>query len=213
MENHYLLSVGQLCNEGYSVTFNNASVTICDSQEFQILRGTRDLDTGLWRINLRKENQQPKEAVENTVYALHNTGALVNYLHKALFSPTKSALLQAVKNGHLITWPGLTEKAINTHLKLTPATTMCHTSQRRQKIRSTSKTPITTNIEDFTTTNTHLGKKTHLVYAVLVDQGQLYTDLTGKFPVRSSKGNYYVMFCYIYDCNYVKVVPMKSRSA
>jgi hypothetical protein len=40
-----------------------------------------------------------------------------------------------------------------------------------------------------------------------------HTDLTGKFPVRSSKGNSYVMVCYIYDCNYVKVIPMKSRSA
>jgi hypothetical protein len=58
-----------------------------------------------------------------------------------------------------------------------------------------------------------LGTNTNLVYAVVVDQGQLYTDLTGKFPVRSSKGNSYVMVCYIYDCNYVKVVPMKSRSA
>jgi hypothetical protein len=35
----------------------------------------------------------------------------------------------------------------------------------------------------------------------------------GKFPVRSSKGNSYVMVCYVYDCNYIKVIPMKSRSA
>jgi hypothetical protein len=41
----------------------------------------------------------------------------------------------------------------------------------------------------------------HLVYAVVVDQCQLYTDLTGKYPVRSSKGNSYVMVCYVYDCN------------
>jgi hypothetical protein len=58
-----------------------------------------------------------------------------------------------------------------------------------------------------------MGTKTHLVYAVVVDQGQLYTDLTGMFPVRSSKGNSYVMVCYIYDCNYIKVITMKSRSA
>jgi hypothetical protein len=173
-----LLSVGQLCNEGYTVTFRNASVTICDSQGFQILSGARDLDTGLRRINLRKETQQPQQAVANNVYQLHNTGALFNYLHNALFSPKKSALLQAVKNGHIITWPGLTEKAINKHLKLTPATSMVHMNQRRQNIRSTSKTPITSDIEDFTTTNTNSGTKTHLVYAVLVDQGQLYTDLT-----------------------------------
>jgi hypothetical protein len=52
----------------------------------------------------------------------------------------------------------------------------------------------------------------HLVYAVVVGQVQLYTDLTGRFPVRSSKGNWYVMICYSFDCNYVKAVPMKSRS-
>jgi hypothetical protein len=58
-----------------------------------------------------------------------------------------------------------------------------------------------------------MGCKTHLVYAVVVDQGQLYTDLTGKFPVISSKGNSYVMVCYVYDCNYIKVIPIKYRSA
>jgi hypothetical protein len=197
MANYYLLSVGKLCNEGYTVTFKNASVTICDPQEFQILSGIHDLDTGLWRINLRKENQQSQQAVANNVYELRNTGALVNYLHKTLFSPTKSALLQTVKNGHLITWPSLTEKAINKYLKLTPATAMGHMNQRRQNIRSTSKKPITSDTEDFTTTNTNLGTKTHLVYAVLVVQGQLYTDLTGIFLVISSKGNSYVKVCYV----------------
>jgi hypothetical protein len=90
---------------------------------------------------------------------------------------------------------------------------MGHMSQRRQNIRSTSKTPITTHINDTKTTNTNLVTNTHLVYTVLVDQGQLYTDLTGKFPVRSSKGNSYVMVCYVYDCTYVKVVRRKSQSA
>jgi hypothetical protein len=118
-------------------------------------------------------------------------------------------MLQAVKDGHLITWPGLTEDAINTHLKLTPATAMGHMNQRLQNIRSTSKKPIA----DQPTPYTDLGTKTHIVSAVVVDQGQINTDLTGKFPVRSSKGNSYVMVCYVYDCNYVKVIPMKSLSA
>jgi hypothetical protein len=145
MDNHSLLSVEKLCNEGYTVTFSDASVTICNSQELQILKGAHDLDTGLWLINLIIEHQQP-QAVANNIYELCSTGELVNYFHKALFSPTKSAFLQAVKNGHLVTWPCLTEKAVNTHLKLTPATTMGHMNQRRQNIRSTSKTPITSDI-------------------------------------------------------------------
>jgi hypothetical protein len=98
-------------------------------------------------------------------------------------------MLQTVKDGHLITWPGLTEDAINKHLKLTPATAMVHINQRRQNIRSTSKATIEKQLPP----DTDLGTNTHLVYAVVVDQGQLYTDLTGKFPVRSSKGSSYVM--------------------
>jgi hypothetical protein len=122
MSNHYLLSAGQLCNEGYIVAFRNASVTICNPQVFQILSGAWDLDTGLWRINLRKDKQHLQQSVANNVYELCCTGALVHYLHKSLFIPTKSALLKAVKNGHLLTWPGVTEEAIHKHLKLTPAT-------------------------------------------------------------------------------------------
>jgi hypothetical protein len=143
------------------------------------------------------------------VYELRNTDSLVHYLHKALFSQTKSALIQAVKNRHLITWTVLTEDAIHTHLKLTPATAMGHMNQRRHNIISTSNAPIL----EVLPTDTDLGTKTHLVYAVLVDQGQLYTDLTGKSLVRSSGENSYVMVCYVYDCNYGKAILMKSRSA
>jgi hypothetical protein len=171
------------------------------------------LNTGIWRINLQQEHQQLSVEVTNNVYELRNTGALVNYLHKAMFSLTKSAILQAVKNGHLVTWPGLTEKAINKHLKMMPATAMGHMNKRRQNIRSTSKASIISDIEDEAVTPAGLGSKIHLVYAVVTDQGQLYTDLTRRLPVRSSKCNWYVMICYSYDCNYVKAVPMKSRSA
>jgi hypothetical protein len=190
MENNSLLSVGQLFNEGYYVTFKLDSVKNFNTTGNAILKGIRDLGTGLWRINLRKNEPQSPIATANNVYELRNTGALVNYLHKALFSPTKSALLRAVKKEHLITWPGLTEEAIHKHLKLTPATAMGHMNQKRQKIRSTSKiVHVTSDLEDIYVTPVGTGEKTNLVYAVAIDQGQLYIDLTGRFPVRSSKGN------------------------
>jgi hypothetical protein len=183
MAHHSLLSVEQLCDEGYIVTFQRDTVTICNSESSTLLSGPRDDTTGLWRINLKQTNKHIPNPIANNLYELLNTGSLVHYLHKALFSPTKEAMLQAVKDGHLITWPGLTEDAINKHLKLTPATAMGHMNQRRQNIRSTSKAPT----EKQQQPDTDVGTKTHLVYAVVVDQGQLYTDLTGKFPVRSSK--------------------------
>jgi hypothetical protein len=189
-------------------------VAIFNTTGTAILKGIRDLGTGLWRINLRKSEPQSPIANANNVYELRYTGALVNYLHNALFSPTKSALLHAVKKGNLITWPGLTEEAIHKHLKLTPATAMGHMNQKRQTIRSTSKkVDIASDIEDVYVTPVGTGEKTNLVYAVVIDQGQLYTDLNGKSPVRSNKGNWYIMIVYSYDCNYIKPVAMKSKSA
>jgi hypothetical protein len=76
---------------------------------------------------------------------------------------------------------------------MTPAMEMGHTNQRRQNRRSTSKNSIMSDKEDETVTPAGLGSKTHLVCAMVIDQGQLYTDLTGIFPVRSSKGKWCVV--------------------
>jgi hypothetical protein len=73
MANHSLLSVGQLCDEGYIVTFKQDTVTICDSGNSQILSGPRDLNTGLWRINVRQNNNHKPEPIANNVYELRNT--------------------------------------------------------------------------------------------------------------------------------------------
>jgi hypothetical protein len=117
----------------------------------------RDHTTGLWRINLLQTNPtcnvshppyQPHKV--NNVYSLRNSGALVNYLQKAMFICTTSALVHAIKKGHLTTWPGLTVEAVNKHLKLTPATAMGHMSQRHQKTRSTKPKMISQDDEDIT---------------------------------------------------------------
>jgi hypothetical protein len=110
------------------------------------------------------------------VYELHNTGKLVNYLHKACFSPTKSALLKAVKRVHFVTWPGLTEDVINKHLKMTPSTATAtgDTKQGRQSIHPTSK-ETKSDMEDEVVTPISTGVKTDLVYAIVLDQGLHYT--------------------------------------
>jgi hypothetical protein len=98
MAHHSLLSVGQLCDEGYIVTFRRDTVTICNSDNAKLLSGPRDDTTGLWRINLKQTIKHIPDTIVNKVYELHNTGALFHYLHQALFSPTKAAMLQAVKD-------------------------------------------------------------------------------------------------------------------
>jgi hypothetical protein len=88
----------------------------------EISNSERPLGFGHWPLAYQFEANYIPEPIANNVYELRNTGALVHYLHKALFSPTKSALLQEVKDGHLITWPGLTEDAIHKYLKHEPET-------------------------------------------------------------------------------------------
>jgi hypothetical protein len=157
LANHSLISVGKLCTD---------AVTIYNFTGKPIFEGKIDLNTGLWCIDVRHEKLQLTISVANNVYEIRNTRALVDYLHKAMFSPTKSALLQAVKNGHLITWPSLTEYANNTHLKMIPATAMGHVNQRCQNIRFTSKVSNTSDLEDETVTPAGLGTKTNVVYTV-----------------------------------------------
>jgi hypothetical protein len=79
MSHHSLLSVGQLCDEGYIVTFQQDTVTVCNSDNSKLLSGPRDVTTGLWSINLKQPNKTIPDPIANTVYALYNTGALVHY--------------------------------------------------------------------------------------------------------------------------------------
>jgi hypothetical protein len=69
----------------------------------------------------------------------------------------------------LATWRGLTVEAINKHLKLTAAAAMSHMNQKRQNIRSTKERLLEQEDEDITPLGS--GEKTHLVFAVVLDQG------------------------------------------
>jgi hypothetical protein len=85
MENNSLLSVGKLCDDGYSVLFNTNGVKILNEKQKIIMKGSRDHATGLWIINLLQTNptctiyQPPYHPhAANNMYALRNSGALVN---------------------------------------------------------------------------------------------------------------------------------------
>jgi hypothetical protein len=110
---------------------------------------------------LRKDAPQTSIAAANSVYELRNNGSLVNYLHKAMFSPTKAAFIKAVKLGQSCeTWPVLTEDAINKHLKMTPATAMGRMNQKIQNIHSTSKEmQVKSDVEHATVTPAGTGEK------------------------------------------------------
>jgi hypothetical protein len=53
--------------------------------------------------------------------------------------------------------------------------------------------------------------KNDVVYATIVDAGQIQSDLTGLFPTTSAKGNKYVLVLFDNDTNNIPTEPMKNR--
>jgi hypothetical protein len=203
-----LISVGQLCDNGYSVTFTQEQVTVSKNRKY-VMYGSRDSRSRLWRVDL-KQRFETKQVQCNHAHANSNQKNLINYLHAACFSFVKSTWITAIKNGNFTSWPGLTEQAVEEHLSKSTSTKKCHLNQQRQNSR-------TTKVKDpkviVTETDLDHSIKTQFVYAATIDAGQIYTDQTGRFPVVSSKGNKYIMILYDYDSNAILAQPIKDRTA
>ena len=60
------------------------------------------------------------------------------------------------------------------------------------------------------------GLQTQAMYAATIcynaPTGKLYTNLTGRFPVQSSRGHKYVLVAYNFDSNSIHVKPLKRRN-
>jgi hypothetical protein len=203
-----LISVGQLCDNGCIVTFTHDQVTVTKNKK-SVMHGSRDPKSRLWRVNLTQKSEIHETQCNHT-HGNNNQKDLINYLHAACFSPVKSIWITAIKNGNFLSWPGLTEHAVEKHLSKSTATTKGHLNQQRQNARTTQiKTTDTGNEES----DIDHGIKTQFVYAATIDAGQIYTDQTGRFPVVSIKGNKYIMILYDYDSNAILAQPIKDRTA
>jgi hypothetical protein len=91
-----LVSVGQLCDNKYTVTFTQDQVTLSRNGK-SVMYGSRDPKSRLWRVNLKQKMES--EIVQcNHAHDNNNQKDLINYLHAACFSPVKSTWIKAIKN-------------------------------------------------------------------------------------------------------------------
>jgi hypothetical protein len=139
----------------------------------------------------------------------------VRFLHAAAFSPVQETWLKAIWAGHFATWPGLTEDLVRKHLPKEIASVKVHLSQRRKNLRPTTTTvamhaPEEIGLDYFTPEAANI--KTHQVFAAMVDVGKIYGDLTGRFPIQSSRGHQYILTLYDYDSKKNLEEPMKNRT-
>jgi len=144
---------------------------------------------------------------------------LAKYYHQCLLSPPKLTLLHAINNQSLQTFTGLTYGLISKHLPPSTATDKGHMKRRKQNIRSTRSNKKDIQQAKFEVMDMHPPQQMcaaldMFCFAALADanEGTMYMDLTGKFPVRSYKNNQYVFVAYFYSLNAIIVRPMPNRT-
>jgi hypothetical protein len=203
-----LLSIGKFCDAGYKAIFDAKSVTI--QKDLQtILSGTRNYQ-GLWTIPIPR----PLAQANFTVYDA-TTKQIIKFLHRSLWSPTKSTVLKALANNHFVGWPAFTTDNVKRHLRLDEHTIMGHMDRQRKNIRST-KTDTAPAEQDVTVPPGPQivdGQHTHDVVFAVTDppSGKIFTDQTGTFPIVSNRGVKAVMVLYDYDSNAIITEGITSR--
>jgi hypothetical protein len=205
---HSLLSVGQMCDSGCSVTFTASNVTVTNGQS-TILTGQRDKEPSLWRVPLYPAPpiNVGQEHSDHNVYEQKSIQDTIPYLHACCFMPVSDMWLKSIQNGHFATWPSVTVENVRKYLFKSDATAKGHMNQIRQNIRSTRPVVEKTAPE----TDMIQEDKCHYIYTTTLETNKIYSDLTGRFPTTSLSRNKYILIMYDYDINSVLSTPMKNR--
>ena len=141
------------------VNIYDAQDTIVTVTRGAVLRRWRDPATGLWWVPIVKNYKDLKiqdyknlntdtilcktpsttflknrphlsEAINN-MYELRSTKENIRYNHAVSSFPTQATWLRAIKNGHYVSWPGLTVNEVNKHFPELEETPKGH--MRKQK--------------------------------------------------------------------------------
>ena len=223
MGNLNLISIGQLCDHGFTATFTSKEVSLTGPNI--TLTGTHKIDNGLYYIDLQKLKPAPTTHLpqhylcSNNVHTLSTKLDIIQYLHRAAFSPIVSSWTTAITAVFYTTWPVLKSALVRTHLPKSIATAKGHLRQDRQNVRSTRNTYPATTISNppvMTTPPLPLQEdkvRTQMAYLQTIElTGKVSTDQIGRFPVTSSQRSRYLMVLYDHDSNEILAKPITSRN-
>ena len=208
LNNASLLSIGQLCDDECIAVFDKRHLHVYKHGTL-ILKGNRNWTDGLWDVEIKSQQQQLNVIVRKDT-TKHD---LAEYLHKCAFSPPLSTFNRAIKKGHFITWPGIEHVNFERIITNLVPTAKGHLDQERTNLQSTKHSNQNVMNDDAEPIDGIATKTWHnaaLLYAFTPKQ-KTYSDQTGRFPFRSSRGNEYIMVMYDYDANAILVAPLKNR--
>jgi len=220
-----LVGIGPICDAKYSVLFTEDAVRIISPNGTVVLNGWRET-TGhrLWRMSLLPSEDAIRPfsgthpVMESSLaafsaYDLPSVGALVRYFHAATGFPVRDTWLKAIKAGNFKSWPGLTLENASKYCPSTIETLKGHMVQTRAHVRSTKpKTPKASTPSPSPSVPSQTEKPSNELHIRVENISKLYTDDTGRFPVRSRAGNQYIMVAYHCDTNAIFAEPFKTRA-
>jgi hypothetical protein len=230
-----LLSVGQFCDADCTAHMDKHEMRICDPTGACFLRGERDRITGLYLAPLpghgttaptpeggRQLPNYPRHI--NMVIRAKTEVDQVRFGIETMGSPTTPTVIKAVAAGFLTKIPGMSLQALRRHPPDSIKTAKGHLHLNRQGRLSTKQfTPeqVTTMMHDaFPGRHPTLGPgnqappgSRHILTRCIRTSRQMFTDLSGQFPFKSTSGNEYMMLMYDFDANYIHVELMTSRGA
>jgi len=220
---HNLLSLSSITNIGCKITLSNVEIIILLNEQV-VYHGYKRPTDNLWVIDLDKFQHgftNHSHSVNNTIQ-LDTDAEFVAFTHATFGSPPTSTFLHAARSGWLDLVPRLSATMISANKPTSVATAMGYLDQtrqvkksrknRRRPRNSPSLPPTESSSDDAFDDSTDNGESLFDVCMKLVPISDIaHVDLTGRFPVKSRKGNEYVLVS-TWD-NYIHYEPMPSRTS
>jgi hypothetical protein len=161
----------------------------------------------------------------NSIYECENKEQLTKYYHASLGSHPKATLIEAANANYLRGCPGLDATAIRKYIAVEDATEMGHMKQIQKGVRSTTtkskRGRPAKNVTAREAANQDAiaepmqapgNENTNLVFMTTQKaEGFIASDQTGMLPRTSNRGMKYICIFYLFDPNFIKGVPIKSR--
>ena len=224
MKNHSLMSLTQLCNAGCKIVMN-ANELIVIHNGVEAMRGVKNEKNGLWYLPIRQQSKNVTYAIHddsqqvkptaNSVYHTSKLAETIKFIHQCMFSPTLETFCKAIDNDQLIGFPPITSNQVRKFLPESTATAKGHMNRTRKGVRSTTKQVLPEYIEaDFRPPIDEEANVELFIGATIAEQneGTIYTDNTGKFPVQSYHGKRIQFVVYEYRSNAIIVKTLRDET-
>jgi hypothetical protein len=133
---------------------------------------------------------------------LPSIGALVGFYHACLGFPIKQTWLNVIKAGNCNTFNGLTYSNTAKYCPDADKTIMSHLAQQHQNVRSTK--PKSTLLVLLVVLPPPIATPSNQVFVVTQPLSKLFTNHTGRFPIRACSGSQFVMIVFHTNGNLIQ---------